>query len=119
MSLTSNPGVIISLKATTAITRRRFIDAAGNHCAAAERAVGVSQSDVAADVMADVMVTGVAVVESGGAVTQGAYVQADADGKAVAMTAVAADAAAINKSASGVALEAATATGQFIRVKLL
>lgn len=120
MSLHSNPGPSASITVTANVPARRFIGVTGALCGAAAQPIGVSINAVDSGQVAGVYIGGIVVVEAGGAITAGTHVQSDASGKAVAMTALVNDAAnAVNKSAIGVALEASTADGQFIRIRLI
>lgn len=83
--------------------------------AAADSHVGVvSEVGPASGERAEVIVSGVALVEAGAAVTVGALVTADGTGRGIA----AAPAAGANARHIGVALEAASAAGDIIRVLL-
>lgn len=83
--------------------------------AATDNVIGVN-ADVAPALgeRCDVALMGIAFVEAGAAVALGAMVTSDASGRAVA----AAPAAGSNVRVVGVALEAATAAGDVIRVLL-
>lgn len=117
MSQISNPGVIASITSAAALVAKRFIGITGNYCAAGAQPIGVSINPVDSGEATAVVVTGIVIVESGAAVTAGSYVQSDATGRAIDMVAMT-DTNGRNKTACGVALEAATAAGQFIRVRL-
>lgn len=138
--LVSRPILEGTLKAAAALTKRRFIDYAGNHCALGEAARGVSVFGVASGEYETLIEAGIAVIEAGGAVSVGGAVVADANGKAIAATALAAtvdsgvttvtssaaNGAIITVAGSetpqiinGRALDAASADGDFIRVKLI
>ena len=112
MPETYAPGVIYSIRAAGDLPKARFVGFDGNLCAASAKALGVTQYDFAAGEMAGVIVTGIALVEAGGAISLGAPVAAGTDGKAVALT----DSA--TQKRNGWALDAATAAGQVIRVLL-
>ena len=107
-------GPKVTLVAGEAITKRRFVDATGKHTLD-KAAVGVALFDTDQGDPITVQVAGIAVVESGGAINAGDLVASDANGKAVALTLSAVgDVAKI----CGIALDAATGAGEFIRVKL-
>ncbi len=83
--------------------------------AATDSSIGVTHElDTAAGERVDVWHVGIAYVEAGAAVTCGAPVTADAQGRGV----TAAPAAGSNARVVGFALEAATAAGDVIRVLL-
>jgi len=112
MPETFAPGVIYSIRAAADLPKARFVGFDGNLCASGAKALGVTQYDFAAGEMAGVIVNGIALVEAGGAISQGAEVASGADGKAVALT------DASTQKRNGWALDAASAAGQVIRVLL-
>lgn len=74
--------------------------------------VGVSQAKALSGRACEVMVNGISKVEAGGAVTRGGKVSADSVGRAINAT------VAAGNLSYGIALEAATASGQRIAVLL-
>lgn len=115
MAQTYHPGVIRSIEANTAITQSRAIDANGNHCAAGERAVGVSLYDTDAGKMASIIISGDAIMECGAAVAAGDRVMSDAQGRAIPVVALA-DPLARQTSSFGIANNAGAGVGKFISV---
>lgn len=135
---TAKPILIDSIAAAADVVKNRFAGLDGNYCGANARALGVFDADTKAGQQAPVMVLGIALVESGAAVTAGANVASDASGKAVAAAAlsvsVPAGGTAVTSTAAqptltvaggylpqavnGVALDAASGAGEFIRVRL-
>jgi len=105
--LTHQPILVISMTAAADLTRNRFIGANGDVCAAAALAAGTVEYDVAAGEQATVNAQGLIIVEAAGAVAVGAQVESDANGKAVTLSA---------GIANGLALDAAAADGDLIRV---
>jgi hypothetical protein len=99
----------VSVKATTAITKSRYVRATGAQAVAGEQVLGVADMDAAIGQQASVKTHGIILVESGAAVAAEARVQSDATGRAITLAA--------GKDA-GFALDAATAAGQPIRIKL-
>ncbi len=100
-------GMMKAFVAETAITRRRIVkfgaadNAVVQAAAAADLSFGVSSEiDAAIGQTCDVVLSDIADVEFGGAVTRGAKLTADAQGRAVA----AAPAAGANAQVIGVAL---------------
>jgi len=108
-------GPIGSITAGEALTKRRFVDFEGKHTIDI-KCIGVTLFDADSAAQASILMNGIAVVEAGGAVTAGNHVSSDADGKAVALTI---DNVNDIPKNNGVALDAATADGDIIRVKLL
>jgi len=116
-----NPLLTKSFKAGAAINPSRFIKAGAADWAAiqatdaAAAILGVSAENlaVAIDQSADVIMEGIAYVMAGGACTRGAYVEPDANGKAVDANI----AAGALKYVGGVALESGVA-GDLIPVKV-
>lgn len=96
-----------TLRAAVALMASRFVSFAGTHAADAPCA-GVANDTYAAGDDAGVKTHGRLLVETGGAIAQGAHVKSDATGRAVT-----ADAA----TSEGRAYEAATAAGQFITIQ--
>lgn len=96
-----------TIAATANLTKGRFVSYAGAVCGAAARALGVANANYDSGEQAGVAVAGELIVEAGAAVAVGVEVESDASGRA------------ITKSAgivNGVARDAATAAGQFIRI---
>ncbi len=100
----------LTLTATGTITANRFITPAGAMAGADANALGVARSAGVSGDKIPVDVLGTAVVESGAAVTVNSAVKSDASGRAINW--------ATSGQRLGVALEAATAAGQFIEVLL-
>ncbi len=99
----------MSVLAAAALTRSRFVTAAGAVPAAGVYCPGVANANYDAGEQAGLTFEGIEVVESGAAVAVDAEVQTDASGRAITK------AAGIGL---GRALDAATGAGEFIRVKL-
>lgn len=100
---------IESVKATTGITKSRYVRATGAQAAAGEQVLGVADLDAAIGQQASVKTHGIILVESGAAVAVDARLQSDAQGRAVTLA---------GGRDAGYALDAATAAGQLIRSKL-
>lgn len=97
----------LSIAATAALTKKRFVSLAGAVPAAGAWCPGVANAGYDIGEQAGVDVTGAILVEAGAAVTAGTEVQTDASGRA------------ITKDAGvglGRALDAASAASEFIRV---
>lgn len=112
MSDQSRPVLTLTVTAAGAIGAHRFVTAAGAQAGADANAIGVARTAAAAAgdrIPVDVL--GTASVEAGAAITAGATVKADAQGRAIAW--------ATSGARLGVALEAATAAGQLIEVLLV
>lgn len=109
MAQTRQVVLTTTLIAAAALLPNRFVTVAGKQAAAGELALGVAEviGDVGDAVAVDVI--GITVVEAGAAVAAGVQVEADAQGCAVTHA---------SGKVLGLALDAATAQGDFIRVKL-
>ena len=107
-------GPTITIVAAEAITKRRFVTALGKHTVD-KRAAGVALFDTDNGDPITVQCAGVGVVESGGAITAGNLLSMDADGKALALTY---DNVSDFDKYCGVAMDAASDAGEFIRVML-
>lgn len=107
-------GALVTIVATEAISKQRFVTATGAHTAD-KRAAGVSL--FAADSGSEITVqcNGVAVVEAAEGITAGDLVNSDANGKAESLTL---SAAADAEKICGVALDTASDAGDYIRVIL-
>ncbi len=99
----------MSVLAAAALTKHRFVTAAGAVPASGAFCPGVANANYDAGEQAGLDFAGIVVVESGAAVAADAAVQTDASGRAITL------AAGVNQ---GRALDAATGAGEFIRVKL-
>lgn len=75
---------LISLQASAAVSAKRIVNESGAY--AANRAIGVASYDAALGEELSVITSGVTVVTAGAALVQGAWVTADAAGKAVSVT---------------------------------
>jgi Uncharacterized conserved protein (DUF2190) len=106
---TENVLMATGVKATTAITKSRYVRATGAQAGAGDKVLGVADLDAAVGQQATVKTHGILLVEAGAAVAVEARVQSDASGRAITLAA---------GSDAGLALDAATAAGQFIRIKL-
>lgn len=84
MAKAYKPGVVESILAAADLEANRFIGFDGNLCGANAKALGVSETSTKQGQYCPVIVTGIALVESGGAVSAGAAVASDAAGRAVA-----------------------------------
>ena len=107
---TYNPGVTISLLAAADIVKHRFMKPDGNYAGADGLSIGVSDATTDSGRMAPVVVTGVGLIEAAGAITQGVKVYSDATGKGTATG---------TNNPGGIALDAASGAGEYIRVKLV
>lgn len=101
----------LTVMATTAIAAERFVTPAGAQAGADANTLGVARSAAASGERVPVDVIGTAVVESGAAVAEGATLKSDASGRAITW--------ATSGAKVAVALQAATAAGQFIEVLLI
>lgn len=111
MSRQSIPLLTLTVALSGTVAVHRFVTAAGAQAGANANTLGVAQlAGVASDKVA-VDVIGTTLVEAGAAITAGATLETDADGKAITW-----DTAG---GKVGIALEAATGAGQIIEVLLL
>lgn len=102
------PLLIDSIKAGENVEQYRFIGFDGRHCSAGQKAYGVCDVSTEKDQLAPVGVIGVFLVEAASAITAGAKVTSNADGKAVTV--------ADNNEINGIALDSASASGDIIRI---
>jgi len=106
---TSKPIGTLSILAAVALIQHRFVTTAGGVPASGAFCPGVANDHFDAGEAAGVDFAGVVLVESGAAIAADAAVQTDASGRAITL------AAGVNL---GRALDAATAAGELVRVKL-
>jgi len=97
--------------ASGALVANRFVAPGGAQAGADANTLGVARAAANSGDKCPVDVLGTAVVEAGAAVTAGATVKSDASGRAIAWV--------TSGAKVGLALEAATAAGQFIEVLLV
>lgn len=101
----------LPLIATGVIAAERFVTFAGAQAGAAANTLGVSRAAAAAAGQAiPVDAEGTAVVEAGAAIAAGAAIETDAQGRAITRSA---------GPTVARALQAATAAGEFIEVRLV
>lgn len=102
-----NVVLTMSVQAVTDLQARRFVGLDGKTCGDGAKALGVVEVDTEAENMAPANVLGAILVEAGAAIAAGTEVQSDAAGRAIAKA---------SGLANGIALDAATAAGDVIRI---
>jgi len=100
----------LTVIATAALTKHRFVTHAGAVPAAGARALGVARTDAVIGDVTAVDTYGTAVVEAGAAIAIGVQVEVDGTNRAVTKAA---------GVAVGAALQPAQAAGDFIEVLLI
>ncbi len=105
---TYKPLLIESVKAITNLDKQRFIGFDGNYCTEGSKALGVSDAGTEQGQLCPVAVNGILLVKTAGAIAQGAKVQSDANGFAIAYT---------SGEVNGYALDESTGAGEVIRIK--
>lgn len=110
MANIQDPIWTLSIKAAADLDAYTFVGAAGDVCAAGEKAFGVCPVDAARDDSVNVNLLGVVLVLSGAAVSAGVKVKSDASGKAIALGG--------SGASSGIALDEADEADQLIRIAL-
>lgn len=106
---TEQPLLITSVKAAANITKNLFVGFDGNLCAANAKALGVSNASADLNEQLSVMAKGIALVYSGGPVSQGAKIACDANAKTVTFS---------TGEFNGYALDASTGADELIRILL-
>ncbi len=99
-----------SITAGADVVKNRFSGFDGNYASAGTKALGVFELDTDSGQQAPVIVYGIAIVETAGAISVGGAVEVGTDGKALAHN---------TGEINGYALDAATASGDLIRIKLV
>lgn len=95
------PILTLALAAVAAITANRFVTPAGAQAGAAGDALGVARSGAASGENVPVDVLGTTIVEAGGTIAAGQYIQSDSQGRAVAAAASAIKTAVIAGGSAG------------------
>ncbi len=114
----SNPTLLKSFTAGAAITAFRLVKLSAAEtvilsAAATDLFIGVANEVAAASgERQDVILNGIAFIEAGAAFALGAYIGSDASGRGI----TAAPSAGVNNRVIGIALEAAGAAGDVVRV---
>lgn len=111
MSAQSFPILTLTMIATATIPANRFVTFGGTVTVADANSCGVARTAAAIGDAFPYDSLGTAVVESGAAVTAGASVKSDGTGRAIDWATAGAK--------LGQAMQAATAAGQFIEVRLM
>jgi hypothetical protein len=111
MSQQSTPLLTLTAALTGTVAAHRFVTPAGAQAGADAVTLGVARSAGVSGDKVPVDVIGTTIVESGAAISAGATLESDASGRAVTW--------ATSGAKVGIALQAATAAGQFIEVLLL
>jgi len=102
------PLLIDSIKAQVDLSKQRFVGFGGNICGAGAKAFGVCDVETEKDQFAPIAVLGILLIESGSAITQGAKITSDSQGRAIPV--------ATTEEVNGYALDAATVSGEIIRI---
>lgn len=111
MSIQNISLLTLTVALTGAVAAHRFVTPAGALAGADANTLGVTRSAGVSGEKASVDVIGTAVVEAGAAIAAGATLKADATGRGITWITAGGKVA--------IALQAATAAGQFIEVLLL
>ena len=111
MSKQNTPLLALTKTASATIAANRFVTFAGAQVGADANALGVCRQAAVSGDSITVDVLGTAVVESGAAITAGDTLKSDSTGRAITW--------ATSGAKIGLALQAATAAGQFIEVLLI
>lgn len=111
MSQQFKPLLPLTVAATGTISANRFVTPAGAQAGADANTLGVTRTAAVSGDKITVDALGTAVVESGAAISAGASLKTDSSGRAITW--------ATSGAKVGIALEAATGSGQFIEVLLI
>lgn len=111
MSQQSTPLLTLTVALTGTVAAARFVTPAGAQAGADANTLGVARSAGVSGDKIPVDAIGTAVVEAGAAIALGATLEVDASGRAVTW--------ATSGAKVGIALQAASAAGNFIEVLLL
>ncbi len=111
MSAQSIPVLTLTVALAGTVAANRFVIPAGTQAGADANTLGVCRTAGVSGDKAPVDVLGTAVVEAGAAISAGASLKSDSSGRAITW--------ASSGAKVGIALQAATAAGQFIEVLLI
>jgi len=111
MSAQAIPVLTLTAALTGTVAANRFVTPAGAQAGADAYTLGVCRTAGVSGDKAPVDVLGTAVVEAGAAISAGASLKSDSSGRAITW--------ASSGAKVGIALQAATAAGQFIEVLLI
>ncbi|MBU0847344.1 DUF2190 family protein [Patescibacteria group bacterium] len=110
MQRTYHPTLRIGVTANADLAYKyRFVDVAGNYASAGEQAIGILETPVEDEDLATVVCEGTCLIEASAAIAAGAQIGAATSGKAVTYS---------SGQRLGFALNAATADGDLIEMKL-
>lgn len=109
INMTEQPVLITSVLMPADISKNLFIGLDGALCGNGAKALGILNADSVSEEYGPVAVSGIALVWTGGAVTQGSKVQSNAAGKAITYS---------SGESNGYALDASTGADQLIRIRL-
>ncbi len=111
MSKQNTPILTLTHRLTGTVAQHRFVSAAGAQVVADANAIGVTRVAGVSGEDVPVDVLGTAIVEAGAAIAAGASLKSDASGRAITWVTAGAKVA--------IALQAASAAGEFIEVLLI
>ena len=107
MEKTYKPGITESIKAQTDLNKQRFIGFDGNYCGDKQKALGVSDVSTEAGQFAPVVINGILLIKTGGAISVGNKITSNAEGKAKK---------AADDPINGYALDASAGADEIIRI---
>jgi len=102
------PLLIDSITAKAYLPKQRFVGFDGNICAAGAKALGICDVETDANQQAPVAVSGILLIETASAITQGYKICSDSNGKAVQVAGA--------EEVNGYALDTASNAGDIIRI---
>jgi len=108
MEKTYKPGITESIQAQANLKKQRFIGFDGDYCSNKQKALGVSDVSTDTGQFAPVVINGILLVETNGAIAIGEKVTSDNQGRAKLAEAT--------DEINGYALDESQATGQIIRI---
>lgn len=111
MAQQSIPILTLTVTAAGTIAAHRFVTPAGAQAGADANAIGVTRSAAVVNDKIPVDALGTAIVEAGAAISAGATLKADSTGRGITWV--------TSGARLAIALEAATAAGQFIEAMLI
>ncbi len=108
MERTYKPGITDSVMAAENLTKQRFVGFNGKHTGAGAKALGVCDASIDKNQLAPVVLNGILLIETGGAIAVGDKITSDGQGRAKI--------AGNNDEINGYALDEAQGNNEIIRI---
>lgn len=108
MERTYKPGITDSVMAVESLIKQRFVGFDGKLAGNGKKALGVCDTSTDINQLAPVVLNGILLIETGGAIAAGDKISSDGQGRAKT--------AGANEETNGFALDASSGAGEIIRI---